>query len=61
MGFRSSVYRLTIGVHYREKDTYHNPYHISYLSYTTKTVTLSLQIAREFGLEINIGLVPCGI
>lgn len=37
---------------------YDKPYgHINYLSYATKTIILVLQVFREFGLEIDIGLV----
>lgn len=40
-----------------------NHCHINYLSYATKTIILALQIAHEFGFEINIELmqqIRCG-
>lgn len=34
-----------------------NPGHTNYLSYATATSILALQIAYEFGLVINLGLM----
>lgn len=40
------------------KNFHDKPYgHINYLSCATKTITIALQVFREFGLEIDIGLV----